>query len=416
MKEKFLLSRVSMILLVLCILLPSLLCGLSVDGITPVNNRDYVHAVHQLLKSAHTNIRVMVYQTWYYEDYPDSDSNLFLKELIEAKKRGVEVWVFMETSNWDKALDEKNKDYAKRLEEGGVTVFFDVENITSHEKVLIVDDYATLVSSNNWSHFSLWLNNEVAAIVWSQPVARAFCEYFNELMEQAGHKPLALTNAEKRISKGNFPTLQAEDVVLLTNRHYYPLTHEAFLNAKERIRVVQRQAQYYTMIPSYDTNKERKPGDPISQMNVLIKDLLDAKKRGVDVEVVLDGELRKSKSTGEWRINNKNEDIAMRLVAGNVTVYYDSLTTQTHAKMVLVDDQAIIGSTNWTHNAVEIGNEASILIKSKEVAEIYEKFFKDLKQSGVKITPGFDLFALKSEMEKADIKETAPKAPVSEEE
>jgi len=415
MKTHVLFKRAWKIVLVLFILLPSVLFALKLEGITPVNNRDYVKAVHQLLKGAQNNIRVMAYQTWFYTDFPDSDSNIFLKELIEAKKRGVQVWVFLETSNWDKALEEKNRDFGKRLEEGGVTVFFDVENITSHEKVMIVDDYVTLVSSNNWSHFSLWVNNEVGVLIWSQAVARAFCEYMNTLMDQAGHKPLPLTQAEKKISPGNFKMLPAEDVELLTNRQYFPLCHQAFQNAGKRIRVVQRDALYYTMVPSYDREKERKPGEPISRMNVLINDLIDAGKRGVDVQVVLDAELRISKSTGEWRINNRNEDVAMRLVAGGVTVYYDSLTTQTHAKMVLVDDKTIVGSTNWTHNAIEIGNEASVLIKSKEVSEIYETFFQELKQAGVSITPGFDLFSLKKQMENTEQKKTSSKVSTSEE-
>jgi phosphatidylserine/phosphatidylglycerophosphate/cardiolipin synthase-like enzyme len=286
------------------------------------------------------------------------------------------------------------------LEEAGVVVFFDNKELTSHQKVIIIDDYATVVSSHNWSHYSLRVNNEVAAIIWSREVAKSFFDYMNEMMKQAANPPLPETRAKKTVSKNTFDLYPAEDVVPLTNRLFFPYTHEAFQKAKKNIRVVQRSALYYTIIPAYDNERTRKPGDPISQVNILLKDLIDARKRGVDVQVVLDAEIRKRRSTGEWTVNSQNEDTAMRLLAGGVTVYYDSLTTQTHAKMVIVDDQAIVGSTNWTHNAVELGNEASVLIKSKPVSEVYYKYFDRLKENGVAVTPGLDLFSLKNEMEK----------------
>lgn len=393
-------------ILTVCILialfyLPGWSLCLPADGVTPVNNRDYVAAVHTLIKGAKSNIRVMAYQAWHYEDYPNSDSNLFLEELIEAKKRGVDVWFFLETSNWNENLDKKNHEYARRLEKGGIKVYFDHEELTSHQKVIIIDDYATVVASINWSHFSLWLNNEVGVIVWSRPVAGAFSEYMNQLLEQAGHDPIPPTGSEKALSHEGFEMLPAQDVALLTNRNYFPALDEAFKKAEDSIQVVQRQALYYTMVPPYATDKARKPGEPISQTNALLKDLIRAKKRGVDVQVVLDAEVRK-RSTGEWRVNNRNEDFAMRLLAGGVTVYYDSLTTQTHAKMVIVDDQTIVGSTNWTYNALEQGNEASVLIKSKEVADYYREYVEEIKRPGIKVEPGFDLFSLMRERKRAD--------------
>jgi phosphatidylserine/phosphatidylglycerophosphate/cardiolipin synthase-like enzyme len=400
MKTVLLSLCMAVLLLVSLILVPSLVYGIPAEGVTPINSLNYVQAVHKLFNTAQSNIRVMAYQAWFYEEYPDSDSNMFLQELIQARKRGVDVWVLLETSNWDQNLDEQNKDFAKRLEEAGVVVFFDNKELTSHQKVIIIDDYATVVSSHNWSHYSLRVNNEVAAIIWSREVAKSFFDYMNEMMKQAANPPLPETRAKKTVSKNTFDLYPAEDVVPLTNRLFFPYTHEAFQKAKKNIRVVQRSALYYTIIPAYDNERTRKPGDPISQVNILLKDLIDARKRGVDVQVVLDAEIRKRRSTGEWTVNSQNEDTAMRLLAGGVTVYYDSLTTQTHAKMVIVDDQAIVGSTNWTHNAVELGNEASVLIKSKPVSEVYYKYFDRLKENGVAVTPGLDLFSLKNEMEK----------------
>ncbi len=390
--------------LLIVALIPGFIFALPVDGVTPVNNRAYVAAIHKLIRGAQSNIRVMAYQAWYYKEFPNSDSNKFIDELIAAKKRGVKVWVFLETSNWDKRLDEANHEFAKRLEAGGIPVFFDARDITSHEKVVVIDDYATMVSSINWSHFSLWLNNEVAAIIWSRPLAKAFSEYMNCLMKQAGHKHIPPTNATDRISTEGFTLMPAQDVILLTNRKYFPEVHKAFQEAEKSIRVLQRQALYYTMVPRYAKEKEQNQGEPISDTNVFLKDLIAAHKRGVDVAVVLDGELRRSRRTGEWRIDARNEDYAIRLLAGGVPVYYDSLTTQTHAKMVIVDDKTVIGSTNWTYNALQQGNEASVLIKSKEITDLYRKYFERRKSEGVRIVPDFDLYSLMRKREKEEKK------------
>ena len=373
------------------------------ESATPINSRDYCPAIHALIKNAKSNIRIMAYQTFFYTDFPDSDSNLFIKELGEARKRGVQVWVLLETSNWDENVEAQNKEYGKRLEAEGVTVFFDKFDITSHQKVAIVDDYATVVASNNWSHYSLWQNNEVAVIAWSAPVAKAFSDYMNERLIEAGHQPLPPTSAVKKVDakKLGYKTYPAQQMIPIPNREYFPKVHEAFQNAQKRIRVLQRTAQYYTILPSY-SQKELKPGEPVSQMNTLLKDLIEAKKRNVDVQVVLDAEMRKRKSTGDWKVDTANEDFAMRLLAGDVAVFYDSLETQTHAKMVMVDDWVVVGSTNWTHNAIEQGNEASIMIQSKELAQVYYQYFEDRKKEGIPVTPETDLNAMKNKMEQED--------------
>lgn len=387
------------------ILVPIYAPALPADGATPVNNREYVEAVHKLINNAESNIRVMLYQAFYYEEYPDSDSNVFIEELIAAKKRGVDVWVLMETSDWNPNLNDRNEDYAERLKKGGVKVYFDEKNITSHQKVMIVDDYATVVASNNWSHFSLWLNNEAGVILWSEPVAEAYSEYMNERMEKAGHDPLPETSAKKHVTpeKLDFRTYKVKDVLLLNNRDYFPETMKLMEESDEAVRVIQRATNYYYTRPSFADDKSHKPGDPVSQTNTLLKGLIAADLRAVDVKVMLDAEVRKRRSTGEWIASDENQDYAMRLLAGGVPVYYDSLTTQTHAKMLIIDDHVIVGSTNWSLPALEIGNEASVAVESEELADYYMDFFDDLREQGIKVKPGFDLQLLRRQKEAADM-------------
>ena len=56
------------------------------ESATPINSRDYCPAIHALIKNAKSNIRIMAYQTFFYTDFPDSDSNLFIKNLAKRAR------------------------------------------------------------------------------------------------------------------------------------------------------------------------------------------------------------------------------------------------------------------------------------------------------------------------------------------
>ncbi len=61
----------------------------------------------------------------------------------------------------------------------------------------------------------------------------------------------------------------------------------------------------------------------------------------------------------------------------DVEVAYDPLTTNTHAKLVIIDGIiTILGSTNWTYYSLAHNNEVSVLIKSKEVAQKLSDYFQ----------------------------------------
>ena len=87
-------------------------------------------------------------------------------------------------------------------------------------------------------------------------------------------------------------------------------------------------------------------------------------KRGVKVEVIL--EVRE----GEDRTAKRNRHTGKILSDGGSKVIYDSLSKTTHAKCMVVDGKlTLLGSTNWTYYALTNNNEASVLIRSKEVAK-----------------------------------------------
>jgi len=96
------------------------------------------------------------------------------------------------------------------------------------------------------------------------------------------------------------------------------------------------------------------PGSPTF---ILLRELLDAHRRGVKVRVILE------------RSNWGNETAREMLAAGGVDARYAKGPALLHGKLVVIDDDTVIcGSANWSDSAMKYNFEASVLVRSKEFA------------------------------------------------
>jgi phosphatidylserine/phosphatidylglycerophosphate/cardiolipin synthase-like enzyme len=160
--------------------------------------------------------------------------------------------------------------------------------------------------------------------------------------------------------------LPAEDVQVVLDAQYFQIAKKMIQEAKHSIQVMMFEMGYY----------DRNPNTP---SNLLIQELINAKKRGVKVEVIL--EVRE----GEDRTAKRNRHTGKILSDGGVEVIYDSLFKTTHAKLMVVDGKlTLLGSTNWTYYALTNNNEASVLIRSQEVARALQDYFDRVKATGSK--------------------------------
>ena len=83
----------------------------------------------------------------------------------------------------------------------------------------------------------------------------------------------------------------------------------------------------------------------------IAKALVDAKKRGVDVRVILDRSQRTERYSGATFLTN-----------GGVTTFIDATHKIAHNKVIVIDDQEVItGSFNFT-KAAETGNAENVLL------------------------------------------------------
>lgn len=155
--------------------------ALPAEDVEVIVDAQYFQTAQRLIREAKETIRVMMFEMGYYAEHPNTPSNLLVRELIEAKKRGVKVEVILEAREDQDRTTMRNRRTAKVLVEGGVDVIFDPLFKTTHAKLMIVDGKLTLVGSTNWTYYALTNNHEVTLLVRSKEVAREMTEYFNRV-------------------------------------------------------------------------------------------------------------------------------------------------------------------------------------------------------------------------------------------
>ncbi len=154
--------------------------------------------------------------------------------------------------------------------------------------------------------------------------------------------------------------IQAENVEIIpvVDRNFFNVTLTEINSASQQIDIAMFEFRFYE-------NEENK-------VRLLAEALVNAAARGVKVRVLLD--------QSDWnpKIRKNNEPTINFLRENGVEAKFDSEKKTLHAKLLIIDDSVIVGSTNLGFHALERNSEAGVLIKSKEVADYYRTYFEQL--------------------------------------
>jgi phosphatidylserine/phosphatidylglycerophosphate/cardiolipin synthase-like enzyme len=148
---------------------------LPAEDVQAVLDAQYFQIAKQLIQGAKHSIQVMMFEMGYYDQHPNTPSNLLIKELIDAKKRGVKVEVILEVKEGEDRTAKRNR------HAGGVEVIYDPLFKTTHAKLMMVDGKSILLGSTNWTYYALTNNHEASVLIRSKEVAKAFVDYFNQV-------------------------------------------------------------------------------------------------------------------------------------------------------------------------------------------------------------------------------------------
>lgn len=139
-------------------------------------------------------------------------------------------------------------------------------------------------------------------------------------------------------------------VRLLADEHYFPVLLDSIDRARHRIDMVM-------FLLKAGDKKNNKPAR-------LVEALIKARRRGVEVEVVLEH------SGYNDSINADNQQAAATLRANQIKVRFDSPRRTAHAKLVVIDRRfSFVGSHNLSQAALTYNHEISLLLDNRPLAE-----------------------------------------------
>jgi phosphatidylserine/phosphatidylglycerophosphate/cardiolipin synthase-like enzyme len=122
-----------------------------------------------------------------------------------------------------------------------------------------------------------------------------------------------------------------------------------------------------------------KPNSPTAPMTDA---LVQARKRGVDVAVLLD----RDAADDVYGSRKVNKAIYKALAATKIKVRFDQRTRLLHSKLVIVDGKhVVVGSHNWTAGSIFQYEDLSCYVRSNELAAYYEKWFDEVWKESSKI-------------------------------
>jgi len=205
-------KRVLIVLLILAAFIAGIWTGRHLHqpepavGEVPVLDRDYYPEVVSLIKSAENTVHILMFELFFYPDYPESKTNLLLSELVNAHSRGVDVKVCLEGGEeflGEDFLEKQLRGY-RYLEEHGIDVRVDSEGVTSHAKLLVVDGSGVVVGSTNWSYYALEKNAETNVFIRSVALASRFEKYFDRIWKRSSPLQLgSLSEGSRRFQGGS---------------------------------------------------------------------------------------------------------------------------------------------------------------------------------------------------------------------
>jgi len=157
------------------------------------------------------------------------------------------------------------------------------------------------------------------------------------------------------------PTTECH-ALLLPNKDYYPYLKAYFQKAQKSII-----GTVYLV---------KTAGFPDNEPMDLLRELVSASKRNVQVDIVLE----RSEDPGEMQ--DSNLVASEMLQKAGVHVHYDPANRTTHAKTFVIDDRyCFIGSHNLTHAAMTRNEELSVFIDSAEMAQQVTDFVHQIPTS-----------------------------------
>lgn len=288
-----------------------------------------------LTDSAKESIDIAIYG---YDEIPK-----ITEAIKRAKARGVKIrFIYDEHSNPEKTYYKSNniiKDLAE-VYRSDKSNSITQTNMLMHNKFVIFDNNTVFTGSMNFSRTGLSgydANNVI--IINSKEIAEYYGKEFEQMISGKFH------NQKSKITSSNRFQLGSSSVEV----YFSPQDKSSF-----RIIELIKETKHYIYIPTF-----------LITHTQISNELIFAKKRGVDVRIIMD-------ANNVYTTHTKHAFLR----ANGIPLKVENYAGKLHSKAMIIDDEYIIaGSMNFSNSGENKNDENLLVIKNSELAKSYKKFF-----------------------------------------
>jgi phosphatidylserine/phosphatidylglycerophosphate/cardiolipin synthase-like enzyme len=242
-----------------------------------------------------------------------------LEALKHKSQQGVDVKVI---------CDAKSCPYISKRLGPQVQILKRMDKGLMHLKVLVIDEINCWIGSANFTGESLNMHGNLVIEITDKDLAQTIAEKAETLNEydRSGY-----------IKQRSFDI--GGQIVELS---FLPDDKKASIRIKDLMRAAQKTIR----VAMFTWTRQD-----------FAKELISAKQRGIDVQVVLDRNSAKSSS--------HSIEVAELLKSSGIPVYYSVGAPLLHHKMMIIDDTTLeIGSANWTRAAFNTNDDCFLIINN----------------------------------------------------
>lgn len=255
------------------------------------------------------------------------------KALLNAYKRGIEILIVTDDQTY------LHSDELKKLEAQGVEVYTDtIKSSLMHNKFLIIDNKRVWTGSGNYTYYAFYRNYENFLKIEDKKLAKA---YYDEFLELINNEKIPKCTSNFKITVCFSPEDKIESrIVNLINEANSSINLAMFSFTSKAIS----------------------------------KALIDAKKRKINVKVILDKSWSEQNSRYSQYSNLKNNHIDVKL---------DGSSFKLHNKFLVIDSKIVAtGSFNYTKKANTSNRENELFIYRRDISSKYnQEFYKIWSES-----------------------------------
>ena len=280
------------------------------------------------IKSAKESIDIAIYG---YSSTPAIE-----EAIKEAVQRGVKIRLVYDIDAQNQNIYPDTSKFVSLIVNNNSDKNSGSVNNIMHNKFYIFDKKIVITGSANLSHTDMSsFNSNNIIVINCQEVAKIYENEFNQMYNGKFHSD--------KISFGN---KIYDNIEIYFSPQDKPLTYGVLPRIKN--------AQKYIYIPAFFITDK-----------VFIEELIKAKKRGVDIKIILDALSASSKYSKHETLRHAGIPVKTENFAGKM-----------HTKTIVIDDEyLILGSMNFSYSGNNKNDENLIVLKNKEAAIFFKNFF-----------------------------------------